>query len=247
MTNIYETKQFAEYWHNHTKTDVLKIDMMNKIMEDAIGDITNKIILEAGCGDGFFIKNLLKQKPKKIIGIDISEWLLEYAKQEIKSDKVEFYQMDLRKKLDFENNIFDIVVSYNVLQEIKDISTPLREMTRVLKKGGKMIISITHPLYHLFVIGKETKGKSPIENLKRYPNIEAIHSLTIERFDEFVVYRKPISLYVNEISKNGLKIIEIRDIIIEEKCGDLNRKYKERVGLPVFLFLELEKDLSPSP
>lgn len=244
MTNIYETKRFAEYWHNHTKKDVLKIDMMNKIMEEAIGDITDKIILEAGCGDGFFIKNLLKQNPEKIIGIDISEWLLEYAKQEVKSDKVEFFQMDLRKKLDFQNNIFDTVVSYNVLQEIEDIATPLREMTRVLKKGGKMIFSITHPLYHLFVIGKETKGKNPIENLRRYTKIEATHSLTIEGFDEFVVYRKPISLYVNEISKNGLKIIEMRDIIIEKKCGELNYKYKERTGLPVFLFLKLEKDRS---
>jgi ubiquinone/menaquinone biosynthesis C-methylase UbiE len=240
--NIYRTKKFAEIWHEHTKKDFLRINMMNEIMEKEIGNLKGKIVLEAGCGDGFFIPNLLKKKPKKVIGIDISKYLVEIAKREIISENVEFYQMDLTKKLNFRNNFFDVIVSYNVLQEIKDISTPLREMKRVLKKGGKLIISITHPLYHLFVSALETKDLPPLESLKRYSKIEPIHSTAIKGFEKhFVVWRKPISHYVNEIVKNKLKIIKMRDIIIPPEIGKISQKHKERVGLPIFLLFKLEK------
>jgi len=240
--NIYKSKQFAEVWHRHTQKDFLRKKMMNKIMERAVGDLKGKIVLEAGCGDGFFIPNLLKKNPKKVIGIDISRHLINIAKEEITAKNVEFYQMDLRKKLNFRDNFFDVIVSYNVLQEIKDISTPLKEMRRVLKKNGKLIISITHPLYHLFVSALETKDLPPLESLKRYSNIKPIHSTAIKGFEKFfIVWRKPISYYINQISKNQLKIIEMKDALISSKIGKIGPKHKERIGLPVFLFLKLEK------
>jgi len=212
-------------------------------MEETIGDIKGKIVLETGCGDGFFIPNLLKKKPRKIIGIDISKYLLKYAEDKFgKRKNVEFYQMDLTKKLNFKSALFDVIVSYNVLQEIKNISTPLKEMARVLKMGGELIISITHPLYHLFISGLETRKKSPLENLKRYPLTEPIHSSAIKGFENsFVVYRKPISLYVNEVIKNGLKIIEMKDIIVSKKVGKLSRKHKKRIGVPIFLLFKVKK------
>lgn len=244
MQYLYKSKKFAETWHKHLTEhpDILRVYLMNKIMEKAIGDLKGKVVLEAGCGDGFFIPNLLEKNPKKVIGIDISKWLLDYARKRIKSRKVEFYQMDLTKKLDFKDNFFDVIVSYNVLQEIKDISLPIREMARILKKGGKLVISITHPLYHLFVSGVETKNLSSLKNLTRYPKVEPIHSSAIKGFEEsFIVYRKPISLYVNEIVKSGLKIIEMRDIIVSKKVGELSKKHRKRVGVPIFLLFKVEK------
>lgn len=240
--NIYKSKQFAEIWHKHTQKDFLRKEMMNKIMERAVGDLKGKIVLEAGCGDGFFIPNLLKKKPKKVIGIDISRYLIEIAKKEIREKNVEFYQMDLRKRLNFRDNFFDVIVSYNVLQEIKDISRPLREMRRVLKRGGKLIISITHPLYHLFISAIETKDLPPLKSLKRYSKIEPIHSTAIKGFEKhFVVWRKPIAYYVNQILKNQFKIIEMKDILIPPEIGKISQKHKKRVGLPVFLFFKLKK------
>ncbi|MBZ9572426.1 class I SAM-dependent methyltransferase [Patescibacteria group bacterium] len=244
MQHLYKSKKFAETWHKHltTYTDIPRVYLMNKVMEKAIGDLKGKIVLEAGCGDGFFIPNLLKKNPKKIIGIDISKWLLDYAKKRIKSKKVEFHQIDLTKKLNFKNNFFDIIVSYNVLQEIKDISTSIKEMARVLKKGGRLIISITHPLYHLFLSATETRNSSSLENLKRYPKVEPIHSSAIKGFEKsFVVYRKPISLYVNEIVKNGLKIIEMKDILVSKEVGKLSKKHRKRIGAPIFLLFKVEK------
>jgi ubiquinone/menaquinone biosynthesis C-methylase UbiE len=244
MRHLYKSKKFAEIWHRHLTEhpDIPTVYLMNKIMEKAVGNLKGKIVLEAGCGDGFFIPNLLKKNPKKVIGIDISKWLLVYAKEKIKSKKVKFYQMDLTKKLNFKNNFFDVIISYNVLQEIKDISTPIREMARILKKGGRLVISITHPLYHLFISALETRDNLPLENLKRYPKVEPIHSSAIEGFEKsFVVYRKPISLYVNEIVKNGLKIIEMKDVTISEKVGELSKKHRERVGVPIFLLFVVGK------
>lgn len=240
--NIYKSRKFSKTWHKHTKRDILRLEVMNKIMIDEIGELKGKTVLDAGCGDGFFIPNLIKKRPKKVIGIDISKWLIDIAKKEIKKKNVEFQQMDLTKRLKFKDNFFDVIISYNVLQEVRDISTSFKELARALKKGGKLIISITHPLYHLFVSGVETKNKDPIENLKRYPKIEAIHSTAIKGFEKFfIVYRKPISAYINEIAKNKLRILKMKDILIPSKIGKLSKKHKKRVGLPVFLLFKLKK------
>lgn len=240
--NIYKSKKFAEIWHKHSQKDILRKEMMNKVMEQALPDLKGKFVLEAGCGNGFFIANILKKKPEKIIGIDISKYLTDIARKKIKAKNVQFYRMDLNKGLDFENNYFDLVISYNVLQEIKDISVPLKEMARVLKKNGLMIVCLTHPLYHLFISAVETKDRPARENLKKYPKIEPIHSTAIKGFEKhFLVWRKPITYYVNQIAQSNLAIIEMKDVLISPKIGQISRKHKERVGLPIFLFFKLKK------
>jgi ubiquinone/menaquinone biosynthesis C-methylase UbiE len=240
--NIYETKKFAKVWHEQTKKDILRKEMMNKIVEKALGDLEGKVVLDAGCGDGFFIPRLLKKKPQKIVGIDISKELIKIARKEIKAKNVKFYQMDLRKKMKFPDEFFDAILCYNVFQELDDISVALREFRRILKKKGKVVISITHPLYHLFVSAVETKDLPTLEALRRYRKIEAIHSTAIKGFEKlFVVYRRPISYYINEILKNNFKIVKMKEITISRKIGKLSSKHKERVGVPVFLLFQLKK------
>lgn len=246
MSNVklYRSKKFADAWHRYLSQtpDVLRIKMMNEIMEKAIGDLKGKIVLEAGCGNGFFIPNLLKKHPRKLLAIDISKTLLQYAKEKIKSGIAEFKQMDLTKRLNFRTNSIDVIVSYNVLSELENISTPLREMTRILKPGGKMIISIVHPLYNLFVNDPQARGESAFSRLRRYCKIEDIKVSTIEELKDFIVCRKPMSVYINEILKQGLILREVKEVPISKKVAEIVKKYKNRIGIPVFVLFECLKE-----
>ena len=242
-TKLYYSKRFADAWHKYQsqKPDVLRTEMMNEIIEKAIGDLRGKIVLEAGCGDGFFIPNLLKKHPRKVLAIDISKWLLQYAKNEIKSEIVEFKQMDLTKRLNFKTNSVDVIVSYNVLSELENISTPLKEMARVLKPGGKIIISIVHPLYNLFVNDPETQEKSTFSKLRSYCKIENIKVSTMKGFKNFIVCRKPLSVYINEILKQGLILEEVKEVPVNKKVVGIIKKYKKRIGIPVFALFKCSK------
>jgi ubiquinone/menaquinone biosynthesis C-methylase UbiE len=47
--------------------------------------------------------------------------------------------------LPFEDDRFDLVVAYNVLMDIEDVPATLKEINRVLRPAGRLVISIVHP------------------------------------------------------------------------------------------------------
>lgn len=91
-------------------------------------------VIEFGCGTGAFTKYLADYN-LEIIGVDISEECISYAKKnEIKNTK--FIVGDI-EHLDFEDNSFDIVVASGVLHHFPDFLEVLKEAYRVLKPGGR--------------------------------------------------------------------------------------------------------------
>ncbi len=92
-------------------------------------------VLEVGCGTG---KNLDYYSPQMdVVGIDISERMLERARQRAGelNRRVELYQMDAQQ-LDFADDAFDAAVATFVFCSVPDAVQGLRELGRVVKPGG---------------------------------------------------------------------------------------------------------------
>lgn len=133
----------------------------------------NEIILDVGCGYGRLLK-LLSKNAKRVVGIDFSESLLEHTKQNLAGkDNVELYLMRA-ERMDFDDERFDYVLClYSTFGNMPGIELDvLKEMKRVCKKGGEIIISVF----------SENAKEVQIENYKRagLTNIrddrEAIHT-----------------------------------------------------------------------
>lgn len=94
-------------------------------------------------------------------GVDISRYVIDKYSQDLLREKVIFNCPSSR--LPFENNSFDLVISFNLLEHIpvNDIDSTLKEMLRVCRKFSFNIISLEKgaPLnkieYHLTVKNKE--------------------------------------------------------------------------------------------
>lgn len=102
-----------------------------------------KLILDIATGTGDFAIEALKLNPHKIIGVDISEGMLEVGRKKMKrkglEDKIEL-QMGDSEKLLFEDNKFDaVIVSFGV-RNFENLRKGLEDMNRVLKEGGKVVI-----------------------------------------------------------------------------------------------------------
>lgn len=121
-----------------------------------------KSILDVATGTGDF--GLLAAhmlQPSTIIGVDISEGMMEIAKQKaIKqglSDTIRFQKEDCMH-LSFEDNFFDAVIAAFGIRNFQDLEQGLREIYRVLRKGGQMsIVELTTPvsfpmkqLFHIY-------------------------------------------------------------------------------------------------
>lgn len=124
--------------YNHLLRDILyKIDVKNE-----------NNILDAGCGTGYLILEILKQNKRnlKIEGIDSSTQMLKYAKKKCaKFPNVNFQLTDLNKRLNYQDNYFNKVVSCNVVYTLRDPSFVFKEFYRVLKSDGVLVIANPKP------------------------------------------------------------------------------------------------------
>lgn len=135
-------------------------DLMEKPMESMMMDdwrkelfekIEGKKILEVGVGTG---KNLeFYSTDKEVTGIDFSEKMLEKAKNKSKDkDHVTLMEMDA-ENMTFEDNTFDTVVTSCVFCSVPDPVKGLKEIRRVCKNGGKVIM-LEHMRSNKPVVGK---------------------------------------------------------------------------------------------
>jgi ubiquinone biosynthesis O-methyltransferase len=96
-------------------------------------------ILDIGCGSGHGSAHLA-DKFLKVIGVDISEEALEYAKNNWQRDNVSFVVGDALS-IPFEDNTFDAIAAFEVFEHLTDWEKFLTELRRVLKPNGIVYIS----------------------------------------------------------------------------------------------------------
>lgn len=100
-------------------------------------------ILDAGCGSGPLLA-VLRDRGAVVTGIDSSAKMLELARQRLGAG-ASLRQADLRDPLPFTDGAFDDVVASLVLHYLQDWGPTLAEFRRVLRPGGRLIVSVDHP------------------------------------------------------------------------------------------------------
>lgn len=105
--------------------------------------IEPKVILDIATGTGDFAIALLKLKPKKIIGMDISKGMLEVGKRKMQERKID-HIIDMQhgdsENLPFDDGAFDAVTVAFGVRNFENLKQGLSEMLRVTRTGGKIVI-----------------------------------------------------------------------------------------------------------
>jgi ubiquinone/menaquinone biosynthesis C-methylase UbiE len=102
------------------------------------------IMLDAGCGTGVFTVDILSFN-SHVIGIDISLPMLMRAAQKTRGYDFQTVLADL-SYLPFSENVFDKVISVTALEFIEDAKGVLKELFRVTKGGGSVVVATLNSL-----------------------------------------------------------------------------------------------------
>ncbi|MEK4387742.1 class I SAM-dependent methyltransferase [Solibacillus sp. FSL W7-1464] len=105
---------------------------------DSIAFKKKQRVLFVGVGTGADLE-LINYSDLDIVAIDYSPEMLENAKAKFINSDIKFIEMDAQD-LTFENESFDYIVASLILSVVPDANKCFQEMTRVLKKGGKIIV-----------------------------------------------------------------------------------------------------------
>lgn len=127
---------------NHLLTLGIDIRWRKKAVK-SLASIHPKRILDVATGTGDFALECLALQPEKVTGLDLSEEMMRYGREKAKklnvSGVVEFIRGD-SENMPFADESFDAITVGFGVRNFESLNTGLKEMHRVLKKGGKVAI-----------------------------------------------------------------------------------------------------------
>ena len=142
--NRYEDEGVASYWNKkYDQAYHPYLHGRQSRVLDMIRDLNlakGSKVLELGCGGG---QNAIKYAELgfEVHGVDSSEELLKTAREiDIPETKLEFSNVNLDKKMPFQDESFDAVVVVGTLQYLMEPSACVQDVFRILKPGGFFIV-----------------------------------------------------------------------------------------------------------
>lgn len=135
--------RFAARYDAENASSLLNAHYERPAMIRLAGDVRGRRILDAGCGSGP-LTAALRDKGAAMTGFDGSPAMIDLARRRL-GDDVPLHVADLARPLPFADGAFDDVVASLVLHYLEDWVAPLTELRRVLKPGGRLIVSVNHP------------------------------------------------------------------------------------------------------
>jgi len=209
--------------------DPPRLFLYQPALEKLLGDLQDKVILDAGCGNGYFEKNS-GNLAREIIAIDYSKKLIEIAKSRVCGGNVSFKMADLEKPLDFEKEYFDLIISNMVLHFLKDIQTCAGEFYRVLKSGGKLVFSVPHPDYY----SAKHDGKKVEAEIK-------VKEMALKGTSLLAYFYRPLDYYEDCFEKAGFKLAKVLEPPISEELVEVYPHFAKFVGIPRAAFFSFSK------
>lgn len=101
----------------------------------------NFTVADLGCGSGYFTVPLA-EKAKKVYGIDVQKEMIDFLREKIRKLKIKNVELLVSKQAEIplEDDSVDLLLTVNTLHEFDDKKRMIKEMKRVVKKGGKILI-----------------------------------------------------------------------------------------------------------
>lgn len=201
--------------------DIPNQRLLNPLIRQFLGNFSGQIILDAGCGNGYWAR-FLAQKAKKVVGIDNSRELLKIARSKNNPSNLTFKLADLNKPLPFESESFDTIISNMALHYVQKIKIASRELHRILKKKGKLIFSIAHPKY-------ESAKKKDLKGIRKR---KKFYTKTLGGRGVLAEYYWPLSDCKKIFKNAGFNLVGFKEPLITDGLAREYPRYKKFAGLP---------------
>jgi malonyl-CoA O-methyltransferase len=127
-------------------------------MRAAVGAVRGLAVLDLGCGTGRHAL-WLSAAGAAVTAVDFSEGMLAEARRKPGAEAIRFIAHDMHAPLPFPAGEFDLVVSGLVLEHLRELDGFFAEARRVLRPGGRAVISAMHPA--MFLRGAQAKFTDP--------------------------------------------------------------------------------------
>lgn len=245
MENVYDNSNFFEQYQELRSQEINANNLIEiPIMKSMLPQLKDKTILDLGCGAGAMDKYFLDNGAKSILGVDISQNMINEARKNIAVPNVEFKVLKM-EDISQINQKFDIVYSSLAFHYVEDFNKLLSDIRNLLNDGGILVYSQESPLVTAPIFESRNPEKKIPINGKTYFLLSDFNNESVRNnyWNDVQVtkYHRTYATLVNAFIKNQFSIIEIKDSYATEETIRMCEKYKNQKDRPYFTFCKLQK------
>lgn len=240
--NKYDDPKFFEKYSQMSRS----IEGLNAAGEWAtlktlLPDFQGKTLLDLGCGYGWHCIYAAEQGAERIVGVDLSEKMLETARAKTTDDRIT-YQRCAMEDIEFEPESFDIVLSSLALHYVENFEIIVKKVHTILKQGGAFLFSAEHPVFTAYGTQDwyyDENGKIlhfPVDNYY----YEGKRTATFLG-EEVVKYHKTLTTYLNSLLENGFEIRRIVEPQPTQEMIEAVEGMKDEMRRPMMLIVSAVK------
>ncbi len=242
--NIFDNQTFFDGYKALRDRDDNANDLIEQpAMKKLIPDLTNKSVLDLGCGYGHNCIDFVHRAAENVVGVDISKKMLNVAKTKSAHEKIRYINMSMTDIGNL-NERFDFIYSSLAFHYVRDFDEFAKVMYSTLNAGGQLLFSQEHPIITSTVDGKGHFNKDDNGNRISYtfsdyncPGERTVHWYV----DGVVKYHRTFSGIINALTKAGFCIEKVCEPEPEEwaikKLPALTKEYIK----PNFLIIKAKK------
>lgn len=244
--NIYDNETFYEGYkkireNENNANNLFEIPALLSLLPELKG----KRILDLGCGFGEHCKMFVNEGAASVVGIDISEKMLEVAKKENSDDRITYINMAM-EDLGRLNMEFDLVVSSLAFHYVDDFAGVVNQIYRLLSAHGYFIFSQENPLCTCHSGGnrwtKDEKGNKLYLNLAHY-GVEGERE-SVWFVDNVKKYHRTFSTIVNTLTGAGFAIEKMIEPLPTEEILEQHPEQADLFHKPDFLLVKTRKNIN---
>ena len=238
--NVYDENKFFESFRECRDSAVNFNDCIETpILFSMLPDLHGKSVLDIGCGMGQHSKQYCDMGAESVLGIDISEKMLEYAREHNSADNLTYLRMAM-EDIEAIDRQFDLVTSSLVFDYVEDFGGLMRKIRSLMKKDAEFVFSMSHPVVTAWdgVYDRYTRtetGERLYANLRNYC-VEGLRKVDWV-VNGYECYHRTVSSLINALIGAGFMIEECQEARISD---DMRQKYPALFGgtvhRPEFIF-----------
>ena len=220
---------FAEEYLAHARDGAFNAYYDRPAVLAVLGSVAGLAVLDLGCGPGLYAEELLARGACRIAGVDASAEMVRLARERVRGPAV-FHRQDLQAPLSWAGDgEFDVAVMPLVIHHLDDRVAALREIARVLRQGGRLVVSTHHPTGDWLRHGGS------------YFTVEKVQERGQRGWD-VAYWRQPLELTCNEFTASGFLIERVHE---PRPSAEMRQRYPDDADWlsvnPAFIVFSLLK------
>ncbi|KRE47102.1 class I SAM-dependent methyltransferase [Paenibacillus sp. Soil522] len=211
------------------------------VFKSLLPELRNKSVLDLGCGFGWYCRFAREQQASSVVGVDLSEKMLQKARELTDDPAISYIQMPI-EDIVFSDSQFDTVISSLAFHYIESFQVICNKVHHCLKPGGTFIFSVEHPIFtsrneqDWYLDDQGNHLHWPVDHYQS----EGVRDTTFLT-ENVIKYHRTISTYINDLIGAGFALKAIKEPMPSDEMLKNDSVMKDEIRRPMFMIIAADK------